>query len=59
MDTKDLKFDIKSANDATGTFEGYASVYGNVDSYGDAVMPGAFDASIRERAGKVVIHFGS
>src|SRR5699024_11569870 len=25
-----------------GTFTAYASVFGNVDSYGDVVMPGAF-----------------
>lgn len=29
-----------------GTFEGYASVFGNVDSYGEIVMPGAFAKSI-------------
>lgn len=27
---------------AEGQFEGYASVFGNVDSYGDIVQPGAF-----------------
>lgn len=29
-----------------GTFKGYASVFGNVDSYGEIVMPGAFSDSL-------------
>jgi HK97 family phage prohead protease len=29
-------------------FEGYGSAYGNVDSHGDIVEPGAFDESLRE-----------
>ena len=32
-----------------GTFEGYASVYGNIDGGGDIVRAGAFDASLRQR----------
>lgn len=32
--------------DGSGVFEGYASVFGNVDSYGDKVMPGAFSKSL-------------
>ena len=32
-----------------GTFEGYASVYGNKDSHGDVVEPGAFKDSLAER----------
>ncbi|MGH2205109.1 HK97 family phage prohead protease, partial [Enterococcus faecalis] len=29
-----------------GTFEGYGSVFGNVDSYDEKVMPGAFVESL-------------
>ncbi|WGH20040.1 capsid maturation protease [Gordonia phage Tarzan] len=29
-----------------GEFTGYASVFGNIDSYGDVVMPTAFDADL-------------
>ena len=37
-----------------GTFEGYASTYGNVDQGRDIVRYGAFDASLRTRpAGKI------
>lgn len=32
----------------TGTFEGYASVFGGVDSYGDTIIKGAFDSSLRK-----------
>jgi HK97 family phage prohead protease len=35
---------------AEGEFIGYASVFGNVDSYGEAVAPGAFAASLKEWA---------
>lgn len=32
--------------DGSGVFEGYASVFGNVDSYGDKVIKGAFSKSL-------------
>ncbi|MGW2267073.1 HK97 family phage prohead protease [Streptomyces koyangensis] len=32
----------------TGEFTALVSVFGNVDSYGDVVMPGAFDRSLKE-----------
>ncbi|ASR83176.1 head maturation protease [Arthrobacter phage Abidatro] len=35
---------------AEGQFEAYASVFGNVDSYGDVVQPGAFTESLKEWA---------
>lgn len=31
----------------TGTFEGYASVFGGVDSYGDTILRGAFESTLR------------
>ena len=42
------KFEIKSIG-ADGTFEGYASVFGNIDSQNDRVHPGAFKTSIKSR----------
>jgi len=33
-----------------GTFSGYGSVFGVVDSYGDIVLPGAFEASLAAHA---------
>lgn len=46
-------FELKSlgTGDEIGSFEGYLSIYGNVDSYGDIVAPGAFDASLKEKNG--------
>lgn len=32
----------------TGTFEGYASVFGGVDSYGDTIIKGAFESTLRK-----------
>lgn len=43
-----VEFDAKAVAD-DGTFEGYASVFGNVDSYKDVVAPGAFKASLAMR----------
>ena len=41
MQTMDFGLEVKALDDA-GTFEGYASIFGNVDSGGDKVAPGAF-----------------
>ena len=41
----DLPLTIKSVSD-TGEFEGYGSVFGIEDSYGDVVVRGAFEASL-------------
>lgn len=51
MELKRLAFqlmDLKADDDAR-TVEGYASVFNNVDSYSDIVMPGAFAKSIKGR----------
>lgn len=50
MDTKALTVAIKAGPAdglAEGEFTAYASVFGNVDSYGDKVMPGAFAADLK------------
>lgn len=39
-----------SAETLAGAFEGYGSVFGNVDSHGDMIMPGAFKGSLAEYA---------
>lgn len=43
-----IEFDAKAVKD-DGTFAGYASTFGNVDSGYDVVMPGAFANSLRDR----------
>jgi HK97 family phage prohead protease len=40
--------EIKSANNA-GEFSGFASIFNNVDSYDDIVLPGAFKDSINKK----------
>lgn len=47
----DVMFEIKSISD-DGEFEGHASVFGNVDSYGDVVEAGAFKKTIKDRISK-------
>lgn len=48
-----LKF--TDLDETAGTFEGYASVFGNVDLDGEVVDPGAFTKTIRESKGVVPI----
>lgn len=45
MKTKDFALHVKDVAE-DGTFEGYASVAGNVDSYGEVVVAGAFASSL-------------
>lgn len=47
---KAIAFEFKFAGDGqpAGTFEGYGSVFGNEDDYGDVISPGAF-ASVLAR----------
>lgn len=45
MNTKDFALQVKGLSE-DGTFEGYGSIFGNVDSYGEKVMPGAFVDSL-------------
>lgn len=42
----EVPFEVKAINDEDGTFEGYGSVFGNVDADGDVIEPGAFTKSL-------------
>lgn len=44
----DRPFEWKTKADDSGTFEGYASTFGNEDTYGDTIMPGAFKAALAQ-----------
>lgn len=48
MDRFEVKFAADDVDAKTGTFTGYGSVSGNVDSYGDVVAKGAFKGTLRE-----------
>ncbi len=56
MKTKSIEFKVKSTDLEAGVVSGYASVFGNVDSYGDIVVKGAFGAFLKKAAetGKVI-----
>lgn len=41
--------ELKAIDDSQGIFEGYASIFGNVDSYNDIVVAGAFIESVKKR----------
>lgn len=45
-------FEVKFADSEAmpGSFEGYGAVFGNIDSHGDVVEPGAFAKSLLERS---------
>ena len=45
--TLDRPFEVKSV-ESSGRFVGHASVFGELDSYRDIVMPGAFKRSLRD-----------
>jgi HK97 family phage prohead protease len=49
----DIVLDVKALKD-DGTFEGYGSVFGVVDSYSEVVKPGAFMAALAKRKPKGV-----
>lgn len=55
-ETKSLvtAIEIKASDDSkNGSFEGYAAAFGNVDSWGDIINPGAFTKTLAERSGQI------
>jgi uncharacterized protein len=46
--TRAFELDVKASGDAAGTFTGYGSVFGVVDSYKEVVAPGAFKNCLAE-----------
>jgi HK97 family phage prohead protease len=56
MKTKDFSLEVKDLSE-DGTFEGYGSIFNNVDSYGEKVVPGAFVESLakHKREGTAVL----
>lgn len=53
MEKKSLNLQIKSI-DEDGTIEGYGAVFGNTDSYGDIIEPGAFRETLSMRKPKML-----
>lgn len=50
--TKTVTLEVKAVGDE-GSFEAYGSAFGNIDSYGDVVVKGAFEKTLKERKGKI------
>lgn len=53
MEIKSFPFELKATDD--NTFEGYAGVFRNKDSYGDVIEPGAFSKTIKENANRIKV----
>jgi HK97 family phage prohead protease len=49
LQRKFAAFELRAADDATGEIDGYGSVFGVRDTYGDVVEPGAFAESLSVR----------
>jgi HK97 family phage prohead protease len=45
----DVELKFANSREPTGLFEGYAAVFGNLDSHKDIIKPGAFKESLAER----------
>lgn len=48
---KAFALQVKEVDADTGRFTGYAAVFGNRDSYGDVIEPGAFAKTIADKGG--------
>lgn len=55
LEYKQVSFELKNLNEETGIFEGYAAIFGNIDSYGDVIERGAFAKTIQTRANRIKI----
>ena len=44
----DCRVELKAVDDSSGTFKGYGSVFGVVDSYKESVDPGAFTDTLQK-----------
>ena len=59
LDRCNLKFGETGVDPVTnGLFEGYASVFGGIDSFGDTIMKGAFAETIKDRDHPVLMLYG-
>ena len=59
LDRCNLKFGETGVDAVTnGLFEGYASTFGNIDSFGDTIMQGAFTTTLEERQFPILMLYG-
>jgi HK97 family phage prohead protease len=57
MEFKTIPTEFKAGKDE-GQYEGYFSIFNNVDDGKDIILPGAFDATLAQRANRVKILYG-
>lgn len=55
MEVKTFPMEVRAVNEEEGEFTGYAAVFGNRDSYGDVIEPGAFAESIAAKTAGVPV----
>lgn len=55
IDALNVKLQVKADGAASGTLEGYASVFGNVDLGGDVINKGAFTKTLSDKLSKGAI----
>ncbi len=48
MDRMEVKFAAEEVDAKTGEFSGYGAVFGNIDSHGDVIQPGAFSETLAD-----------
>jgi HK97 family phage prohead protease len=58
LEYKSVALEMKASSKEEGVYEGYFSIFGNVDDGGDIIMPGAFSKTIQERQKRVKVLFG-
>jgi HK97 family phage prohead protease len=50
-----LPFELKKVDEKTGSFSGYAAIFGNVDQGYDVILPGAFKEIVTNANGGVTV----
>lgn len=53
LEYKSCDFEIKASDDGRLYIKGYASPFGNIDSYNDIVAPGSYAKTLSEDAGRI------
>ena len=51
LERKSLTLEVKNVDDS-GTFDGYAAAFGNVDAWNDIILAGAFRATLKDHKAK-------
>ena len=59
LEKKSLEIKMESFNPENGIVKGYAAVFGNEDSYGDIILPGAFKETIKNKKPKFLLQHDS